>query len=630
MTTPYDDDLEDENEDWEEDEEADDDEEDDALAAEEAPEEGLEPWAAQEGSALDPYAERPAERALALAPLLDRGGRNLTWSSLRFLRGTGEEKLDLVLSLPDPARAVQAMAPEEFVFLIKEIGLNDAGDLLTLASPRQLQATIDLDGWLGSELDRPALTEWLLTAQDAGPEVLQRFVAAQDDGLLSLFLGKSLKVIVPDDDDPGDVLDDAEVFGSPDNAFQLVADLDDPQLPAIRALLAALYRQSTARGRALLLAVRWELPAQLEEDVLQLRNGRLADAGFLDRSDALDLYAYRDPHAWKKELQGQYRGTQVPETQLDHFQPYLPDDVPPPLGLALRDVQHTGFLGKVLEVLPQNHVERLRLGLVRLGYAVHSARAERPSQVDELTLWSRHALNTASMALEFLTDADVQYGVLLLRQVSLSELFSAGNSLVIQLQQRARRIRQQLGGESGVPRLESADAKFLEGLTQAFVQNVQPTRAGPVESLQELEEVRIQLLDIAAVVRLGQLLSGGDLRTSAPMPLRSLIGTAIAWQLVTGTTRLDPLDSATFQSFLRQAFAGPEGNRHIKPELRSALVRALLIRSELTDEEVQAQTRFLDVTLARLEEELGGLDPHRPLDLRYVGDSLRVELPPEL
>ncbi len=613
-------DLED---DWAEEEDADDDVEDDALTEVRHAEEDLEPWQPQAGQALDPFTDKPDDRQRALAPLLDRGGRNLTWSSLRFLRGTGDEKLDLILSLPDPARAVQAMAPEEFVLLIKEIGLTDAGDLLALASPRQLQATLDLDAWVSGELDLKAVSEWLLTAEDAGKDVVDRFVAAQDDGLLSFYLGQSLKVVILTEDDmEGDIPDDAEVFSSPDQSFQLIGSADDPNLTAVRQVLASVWRQSAARGRALLLATRWELPAQLEEDVLQLRNARLEEIGFLDRDEALQLYGYRDAHAWKVELHARYRGTAAVEPET--LQPYLPDDVPVRLGLALREVRDGGFLGRVMAHLPEADVTRVRLALVRLGYAIQSARAERPSEVDELSQWSRHALLTTSMGLEFLTDGDVNYAGLLLNVVSLKDLFTGGHSLVLQEAQRARKLRQQVGGTAGIDRLEVADAQLIRGLTLAFPQHIQDGKTASVASLDELAQIRLRLSAVSAVVLMAQTLSSGDLQTTAPLPLRALVGTAIAWQLVAGAPQLAPLDRVTFQTFLHRGFEGRIGARQVRKDIRQALIRALLTRPDLTDEDVVALTAFLETTLDRLAEELGGLDPESAVDLRYVGDGLRV------
>ena len=587
------------------------------------PERSMEPWRPQAGAAEDPFAEKPEERRRALAPLLERGGRHLTWSSLRFLRGTGEEKLDLVLSLPDPLRAVQALAPEEFVLLVKEIGLTDSAELLSLASPRQLQATVDLDAWLGGELDAAAFSEWLLTADEAGRRTTARFVAAQDDGLLSLYLAKSLRIVMPEDDGaPGEVPDDAEVFASPDGAFQLVANPDDPNLPAIRKLIAAVWRQSPTRGRALLLGVRWELPTQLEDEVLQLRNARLDEIGFLDRDEALALHGYRDPHKWRQQLRDRHRGTAPAEPET--LAAYLPADVPLRLGLALRAVQGGSFLAEAMALLPDDELARLRLGLVRLGYAIQSARAERPSAVDELSRWSRHGLMTASMGLEFLCDGELDYAALLLTQVSLLQLFTAGHSLVLAVHQQARRIRQQLGGDAALERLEPGDCRFVRGLARAFPLLASEDAVRPVESLAECAAATARLRAVAAVVRMAETLADGDLPATAPLPLRALVGTAIAWQIVGGEVQLKPLDRPTFQRFLAVAFDGRPGERAVRLELRHALTRALLARPDLADADVAALAQFLDLTLDRLADELGGLDPHSAVDLRYVGEGMRV------
>ena len=623
----------DEDGDWDEEDEGHDGAEDEATDGREhgleSRLEDLTPWEPQAGSADDPYTNREADRQRALAPLMERGGKNLTWSSLRFLRASGDEKLDLILSLPDPRRAVQAMAPEEFVLLIKDIGLTDAGDLLTLASPRQLQATLDLDAWLphdeegSGQLDTAAVAEWLLTAQDAGADVLQRFVEAQDDGLLSLMIARSIKVMLLEDDVAGDIPDDAEVFASPDDAFRLAADPDDPHLPAIRVLITALYRQSVPRARALLQACRWELPSQLEEEVMTLRNGRLEDMGFLSRDEALELHAFRDPIAWKATLHAKYRGTSP--SAPDTLGPYMPEPGAVRLGLALRAARDGTFLSQVMALMPEAELERLRMALVRLGYRVQSARAERPSDIEELAKWSRHALCTASMALEFLADRDVAYAGLLLRETSLSELFTAGHSLTVLQQHKARRVRSALGGDAGLARLSQEDAAFVRGLAQGYPEHAQAGKTAPIETLEELDAVHAQMGAIAAVVRLGALVSGGDLKSSAPLPVRTLLGTAIAWQVAVGRPKLDALDAQTFQTFLQRAFTGESGERVIRPELRKAVGMSLLTQPDVTDDEAASLSRYVDAALDQLTEELGGLDPGSAVDLRYVGDGVRVQ-----
>ena len=602
------------------------------------------------GPAPDPYEERPAARKQALAPLLDpHPGASLAASPLRFLRGSGEEKLDLLLSLPDPAAVVQALSPEEYVFLIKDIGLNDSTELLMLASPRQLQACLDLDAWVAGDIDPTSISEWLLAAEEGGEDVVERFVAAQEDGLIALYLANSLKVYPTEDEPQFEVPDDMELFASPDGTMQIVCDPDDPHLVAVRLAIRTLYRLSVERGRSTLKALRWELPSQLSEDLYALRTSRLDELGFMEKDEAREMYGYRDPEAFRTELQATFRGTGTPEP--GSLRPYLAQEDTPRLGLALREAPVDEFLPRALLLLPTEDRDRLRLGLTRLAYRTQSARAERPSELQELTHWATHALHTCSMGLQHLSGYDLRYAALILHVEPLASLFRHGHSLVLVEHMRARRLRTSLGGAKGIDRLEPADALLVRGMSMAFPSLPAPhaTRVvaedelpsggvdpawRPVASLEELGEAQRKLQGLGAVVAWVAALAGGDLpkaleqaesqSLNGAVRLSSLLATAVARHLLGGEAGLLPLSEGELKAFLRLAFVPTDHGRAVRPELRQKLIAAILAQPELDEVQVAALTGFVEAALERLGDELGGLSPDRDLDLRFVGGGVLV------
>ncbi len=638
--------MSDDPEDWEE--EADDDEADDADFDRDAVDDfdADATYEPHTGAAFDPFEDQPELRRIALVPLLGGAEGRIAASSLRFLRSSGDEKLDLILSLPDPGRLVQAISAEEFVLLAKEVDITDVGELLTLASPRQLQAVIDLDGWKNAELDADTFCDWLAAARHAGPEVLGRFVAAQEDGVLSLFLATGMKVLIGEEAEEQNIPDDFDVFSSPDMTMQLVVDPDVAHVGQMRELIAAIYRLSLKRGRTVLQALRWELPAQLQEDLHHFRSARIEDYGFLAQDDARQMYAYRDPHAQKLELHQQYRGHTPADIQ--ELRPYLPADDALRMGLALKTSEQGGFLGQAMAHVPLEHHERLRQAIVRLAYRNQAARAERPAAVHELAHWSRHSLLTAAMGLEFLSAGDLAYAGLLLVALPLAELFQTGHSLVLMEHYRAKRIRQSVGGSAGLDALAFAQAALVRAMGQNFpglplADDVQVDDTGaesrhavanqPIESLDQLSAVRQQLQDIAAVVRLVTQMAGGELGAmlnnlrensdpDEPIKLAALVNTAIAWQVVDGKPRLQHLDVTALRRFLRDGFAGTPGQRRVHDALRDALIAGLLVRTDYTDEEVRAMEGFLTSSLDALAEQFGGLDAQGELDVRFLGDRL--------
>ena len=581
------------------------------------------------GPAEDPYEDRPDDRREALQPLLGDGGTVLTAASLRFLRGSGEERLDLILSLPDPEASIQAMAAEEYVLLVREIGLEDAGELLSLASPRQLQTCTDLDVWKLGELDAHALGQWIEAALEADREVAERFVAAQEDGLLSLYLGKSLRAYSTAEEDLESIIpQDLEVFLSPDGSLTLAADPDDPELGTLRSLIDLLYAESVERGRRVLMALQWELPSQLEDQIHTERSARVEELGFLPRDEAREMFAYRDPHAWRRELRATYSGTG--DVLADTLRPYLPEAEPTRIGLALKNAPTGSFLARAVAAAPERDRDRLRLALVRLCYRLQSARAVTPSAVEELGTWSHQATTTASMGLEFLSDGDIGYAALLLQVLPLVELFRAGHSLVLIEHGRARRLRSALGGDAALDLLHQDDMRLVRGLCRAFPALVHGDEEKPVEALAELADVRRRLQGLGALTVLARL-GGGSLGAAQAKAsnhqsssLSALLNTAVAHHLLRQPPSFDPLSTTELRQFIDIAFVGQGAARKVRPELHRAMEASLWAQPDLGDDEVAALQDYVATALAQLSEELGGLDPSQAIDPRWVGVSLRV------
>ena len=633
--------------------------EDDArwLAAE-APAEVLDPssdpWIPQVGPAFDPWEDRPHERKAALQPLLsssdDGSAPLLVAAKVQLSQGSGADKLNYILSLPSREIAVQALAPEEFVFLVKDIGLSDSGDLLALASPRQLQAAIDLDAWRGDTFDTDRFYQWLAVARHEGQGVADRFVGAQEDGVLAMALAPTVQVSWGEDE-----LDDIEsrfvapeVFRSPDGTMQLLVESDEDHMEGIRELVESLYRQNLRRGRTVLRALRWELPAMLQEDLYELRAPRLRDMGFVPKAEALEVYQYLDPHAAMRRLRAQYRGVGPRDVaQIDSgLMPYLPGDEPVRLGLALRDSDTAGlFLQRCVMRLVPDQRERVHLGLVHLAYCIQSARADAPGDVHELAQWSRHAMQTASMGLEHLSDGDEAYGTLLVATQSLRELFGVGHGLVLIEFHRARRLRALLGGGSGLSLLEVDDAALLGAMTGQFpgVPAAPGLRAAdledptvavrPIADQLELARVRTRLQALEAAAKLVQGLCGpGGLAAQADredLTLEGLFSTALVHWLANGAPSLNALGLDDLQRFLQRAFAeqpGPAGVRPLLPDVRQALTAGLLMQQGLDDAQVLAMTSFVDAVLVRLQEEFGALPPGGPLSLGLLSGVVRVNI----
>lgn len=96
--------------------------------------------------------------------------------------------LDRVIALPDLARTVRALPAQTFAALVREVGVEDAGELLALATADQLVRAFDEDLFVGARageretFDVDRFVVWLEVLLEAGDErAAARFAELDED-----------------------------------------------------------------------------------------------------------------------------------------------------------------------------------------------------------------------------------------------------------------------------------------------------------------------------------------------------------------------------------------------------------------------------------------------------------------
>src|ERR1700730_138059 len=114
---------------------------------------------------------------------------------LEFLYGLpARQKRDLILSAPEAERLVQSFAPDTLFYTLKEIGIADAGDLLSLAIPEQIKWLFDLDCWRKDRPDLQRMREWIEAMAEGGRKRMADGLMGIDLELVSLLLRQYIKV----------------------------------------------------------------------------------------------------------------------------------------------------------------------------------------------------------------------------------------------------------------------------------------------------------------------------------------------------------------------------------------------------------------------------------------------------
>ena len=524
----------------------------------------------------------------------------------------GRARLDALVERDDAAEAVAALPVGAVHELIADIGLADAGPLLALATPEQIQGCLDLEVWDRDRVDIAQARPWIAALLELGFEKVGAVWAGLDAEWRALYLqGHTVIYDLSGGEDPdhdydyADV-DDADappVWFTPDGSFALRLLGDEDHARLTMALVDDLYRADMALARHTILAARSEPTASLEETSFRWRSGRLADDGYVDFHEALALFAPLTVEQYNAEV------TAPTAPLIDTASP-LPR-------LLTEQLLRRNFLAHCWERASENADvgERLEQALVSVTNQVLAAARVRPGDSTALAAAADYATATISLGLETIARGDVVRGGELLAVASLQRLHRVGFTATRRLARVAAAL---------APRATSAD-----DVAQAMVNALAaarpwfPTLADspptegirPFSSLADLRrgaEVLADLaLRLAVAERLGVILTGGG---AEQPPLDDHARTALARWIASGELEPRALTQAELRA-TRDALT-----RDID---RAAALAA--IRDHLGDDGGLSPrlAAVVDRWLDDVTETIASLDLDAPVDPRFV-DGLLV------
>jgi hypothetical protein len=345
----------------------------------------------------------------------------------------GVRRIDALLSADDARAAIAALAPAEVFELVHEVGFEDAADLIHLATPAQIQGCLDLDAWSKDQVELAPMRPWLASLIDAGFEKVGEVWAGLDAELRALIMQRMVKVYDASLGEEPDEANEAPIMPTPDRYFLLELFGDEDGQRLVMQLIEDLYRADPDLARHTIMAARSEPPAELEEQSYRWRAARLADQGYVDFYDALDLFRPLDAD-----------GVHIGEATHERIvgDPGDPDAAPPRLPLAIaEEVIGRGFLARAMAAIEEpSEAERLEAALVVLVNKVLAAGRAKPGQAEVVRRGALYATATVSLGLETVARGDLGRAQQALGSISLHRLFRVGYTVTLKLARLARAL----------------------------------------------------------------------------------------------------------------------------------------------------------------------------------------------
>jgi hypothetical protein len=521
-------------------------------------------------------------------------------------RGRRLRRADALLSGPEPERAIRALPGDELYYVIHEIGLRDAGDILAHARADQVQAALDFAIWERDQIVPERLGEWLELIAEVPYERISEWAAGLDVELLALILRKTSRVYDLTEEELPDE-PEGTLYPTPDTFFALdvrgtgeSGDGDGEASSSARAvirLVDSIYRVDKDFARRILVGARSELDSELEEQAYHWRQGRMEDLGFADYYQALEVYRELDPASVRV---GEVDPGKVRVRPLD-----AGDDAGSaaraPTALVERLSAGTSPFARAVQGLTSaEEVAELHFALVALTNRVLAADRVTPGDDPAIAAALDRMAATLDIAVEFLGRGDEGRAREAVRTVPLVRLFRLGVSLVGKVRRLALTLRRKgpfAALRPGPDLAEPEDAVVLDAVTRARplfpgqLDDPATARERPFRSLADVARatVAIQRAAAAQAMLLGLGVTPAAIAPGSPALEEAGLGedrasldtgllarTALVRRLLgKPATPFEPLDAREVREYQAQLEATPEGATRL-PAILKKKVKAVL------------------------------------------------------
>jgi len=378
--------------------------------------------------------------------------RELAQQRLEILAMPPESARNAILESPQPAALVHSIREEDFYFLIHDIGMEDALELLGLASDRQWEYILDMSIWEKDRISLTTWTRWLSLLMKADPQRLVRWISEERAADIEYYLYKNIQLVVREhDQDPSDfgegfhTYDDTLYVKFDETLYDLERKPDaiEERDAFLETLLSRIAADDHILYYHLLMESQTVIPAEYEEEAYRLRNIRMNEKGFKPFEEAVGIYQPLSTDGFFRGRQKRYADRSMPE---EGDAPFYPFNTMALDSLFARGLE---FLGDW-----QWHAS-LQNEFAGLCNRVVSADRQPIQEREALRAVVKKVCGYVSIGLAELTDRNdpsPDRAAMLIRQYPIEDIFRVGYGKALDLKWRAERWRKESWAEEqGLP-----------------------------------------------------------------------------------------------------------------------------------------------------------------------------------
>ncbi len=536
-----------------------------------------------------------------------------------ILKSRGKERLHHLFLSENPEQLVQQFPELEVFLTIKEVGEKDSLELISLTTPEQFQYLLDLDFWKKDQLDSEKVLHWMELLLESGEKKITQFIQSTDPEFIALLLKKFLEVTTME----GEALEtrDRIPLFTLDQYYYIhfkgkgVREIFQP-------FLENFYRVDNRGFRRLMDSLLVELESELEETAYRLRNARLADYGFPDFEEALEIYRFLNPDSLvvgESPVRIRDRGEAGTEGSVFY--------------LTFRD-QGPFFSSVFSEIDSPDEQDRLKQEITALCNKAIVAEAVDLSNIAAMERTVEKVYHYLNLGLLYSSKEDRMKALQLLRSLPLQRLFQCGVSTTILLRRKAESILKGpwfSNDQENLVFLDPPHLEIFEGILRRRPALYRNWVYEDFKTLQDLEEAERFLQSLQTIVsfvtrelkvnpmKLKEMdLSGCYPEDYREVSLSTIFLTSLANHVINGSLRFEAVEQVRVKDFLDRIFErDAEGKGVIRMEVKEGL-REWLSSMESEDSRRQHLLAFQDFCLDLLEEGYGKIPPEGKADPRFV------------